>query len=384
MPFNVTQRARRCFCIAIVFAWLGSLAASSGCNDDSIVIHENVSATRVIDKFRMITAITKAGEATWFFKAAGPADSIEDLQPTWTQFVDSIRFESPDEPTWTTPDSWSTDGFQQNSIGMRIANLDCGDPSVTISISSLFGNQSMLANINRWRGQLGLDGASESELAASLSDYENESVTFVIFDQVGSQLNVGGMGGRAPFAGRGKQPERPQPAASANPHGGTNVLPDRGSNAGQPDEQTDLEFQGPKDWVAGKTSSMVLGRWNKTDEGSAESSTELMLMVMIDTDDSWKANVEAWARQVKMTSSPEIDQVTEEVEIAGVKARRVQLSGPGEDPALNPVVIGYAFSKPGQGSDTGYLIKLSGEQVSVNAVESELASFLNSIKFLNP
>lgn len=65
---------------------------------------------------------------------------------------------------WTLPDGWRRQG---GSRPMRLATLEAGPPDrmIEVSVSQLGGDGGgLLANVNRWRGQIGLDPIKESEL----------------------------------------------------------------------------------------------------------------------------------------------------------------------------------------------------------------------------
>ena len=180
----------------------------TGCRDDSIAFHEYVPKTRGGDRqdqeprFRMVTAIAEQSAWTWFFKLSGPIANLDEMHESWGQFLDSVRFQENGEPTWTLPENWSTSGLEDRPMpggaSMRIANIATGDNDVAVSVTSMPGGQQVLPNVNRWRGQLGLQPINEIQLATNLSRTKNDEVEFRIFDARGPQLTTR-MGG-APFA----------------------------------------------------------------------------------------------------------------------------------------------------------------------------------------
>ena len=65
--------------------------------------------------------------------------------------------------TWSVPAGWT----QLPSSSMRLVDLRAGDPSVECYVAFLPGAAGgLLANVNRWREQMGLAPTSEEELAA--------------------------------------------------------------------------------------------------------------------------------------------------------------------------------------------------------------------------
>ena len=341
----------------------------AGCQPDSVVFHEGVPKTRNFDwaepmepRFRMVTAIVDRPDATWFFKISGPLTNIDEVQDDWASFLDTIRFDSA-EPVWKLPDSWTSPGFEDKrmpgGMAMRIANIATRDAEVAVSVSSMPAGQQILPNVNRWRGQLGLRPVNELQLATQLSRKENDQVAFRIFDAKGPQLTTR-MGG-APFAnGRGMSPGKPGPTTDP-PDYKTTSLP--------------INFTAPLDWQSGETSSMIVGRWSmETENGTVE----LLLMKMSPSDESWKMNVEAWSKQVKGSVAPVIEEITESIEVANLPAKQVRLNGPDSGQPRNPTVIAAMFENR---SGDGFVLKLSGGQASVEQVEEQYQSLLDSIAF---
>lgn len=349
------------------------IATLCGCQGDPIVLHESVPVTRNIDggsedgepKYRMVTAIAERPEATWFFKLTGPIEDFDAVKDGWDEFLDSVRYPGR-EPEWKLPQEWSSDGFQDlpmpGGMKMRIANIATSQDEVTVSVSSLPPGQELLANVNRWRGQLGLAATNAVQLAMQLSEVSNDEVSFRIFDASGPTLSTR-MGG-APFArGSGNRPP--------SPHGNSGETKDE---TNRPASTSHFDFDQPTGWEAGSTSSMILGSWKKETE---EGSVQMKLLTMNATDESWKLNVEAWARQVRIEPGPEIDEVTETVDVAGSNARSVQLQGPADD---KPAVRAVMFQNP---AGKGFVLQLTGQQPAVDAVADDFQSLLDSIKFEN-
>ena len=86
---------------------------------------------------------------------------------------------------WDIPGGWAqrpADGMRKASF--TVAGKDGGQADVSIVV--LPGDAGgVLANVNRWRGQLGLDGFSESELAAAASYPKNRAGKILLVDMTG-------------------------------------------------------------------------------------------------------------------------------------------------------------------------------------------------------
>ncbi len=92
-------------------------------------------------------------------KLQGPVAAVSTEQKTYDAFVKSISFDETGAPHWQLPDGWS----EQPGGQFRYATIarDGADPPVEISVSFLraedpTGDDYLRANIERWRGQIGL------------------------------------------------------------------------------------------------------------------------------------------------------------------------------------------------------------------------------------
>lgn len=114
---------------------------------------------------RILAAIIPHGESAWFVKLFGPADAVAEQTAQFTAFLESIEFADAadaEQPiTWTLPEGW-TEG---EASGMRYATLlieQGGEKPLDVSVMPAGG--SILANVNRWRGQVGLDAVTQQQL----------------------------------------------------------------------------------------------------------------------------------------------------------------------------------------------------------------------------
>ena len=183
-------------------ALLAALAASStlltaGCGPSDEVRRYKAPKDPT---WRMIGAIVTAKDNTWFFKVAAPADRISATQAEILSFLKALRVEA-SEVKWAVPEGWK----EEQGGPARAATLKFGDrdPKLELTISKLPGDGGGLAaNVNRWREQLGLDRASEAEIASTLRKVGDVQVV----DLVGPTRPS--MGGGRPMARPPQQPER--------------------------------------------------------------------------------------------------------------------------------------------------------------------------------
>lgn len=124
-------------------------------------------------RFRTLAAIFPAAERTWFLKATGVSETLEPHRDAFVKLCESIRFAAPGRAAApTTPPSgaeatagglhWGAlpDGWKQDDKprAMSVASFTIsGDGrEAVLTITPLGGSQDLLANINRWRRQVGL------------------------------------------------------------------------------------------------------------------------------------------------------------------------------------------------------------------------------------
>jgi hypothetical protein len=183
--------------------WEGQIGLPSSTDDDlkNLVTRVDVAGTPV-DLFdrtgappadhstpeRIIAAIASHGDRTWFFKLSGPADEIQSQIANFHDFIQSIRFDAPPAAdagvtpplaapgagaastappadagaplpiTFSVPSGWQQEQSGANAfrvVAFTVASgADAGEAVVTCVAA---GSGTMIDNVNRWRGQVGLD-----------------------------------------------------------------------------------------------------------------------------------------------------------------------------------------------------------------------------------
>jgi hypothetical protein len=107
---------------------------------------------------------------------------------------------------WTVPPGWTEEkGGQARQASFKFGDRD---PKLEMTVVKLPGDGGGLAaNVNRWREQIGLDRASEAEVAATVRKVGEAQVV----DLIGPTRPA--MGGGRPMA----RPPEPPPARSGDP-----------------------------------------------------------------------------------------------------------------------------------------------------------------------
>jgi len=184
-----------------------SLATLLGCQKDEIS-HYQVPRLEIppqekqagaFGPLRMITAIFPQPDRTWFFKLTGSPEEVEKHKGEFEHFLQSVRFTKKGDPpvTWTVPDGWR----REAGAALRFASFRFGaaDNPLELTVTPL-GREAgtLLQNVNRWRGQLGLKDIDEDELQKSVRELEVDGVKATVVDLTGIASGKAKM--NAPFA----------------------------------------------------------------------------------------------------------------------------------------------------------------------------------------
>ena len=129
---------------------------------------------------RIVTAMVHRPDSSWFYKLAGDAALVEAQKPAFIEFLKSIRIkeaaplsETPADTTpkanWTVPGQWkemSAGQMQMAKFSVPPRGSAKAEVFVSVFPSDTGGT---LANVNRWRRQVGLPEAQVGELAGMVS-----------------------------------------------------------------------------------------------------------------------------------------------------------------------------------------------------------------------
>jgi hypothetical protein len=158
-------------------------------------LYDIVSTEPVLEnkKARVLIALYNPGDGLWIFKMSGHDDLVTREKPAFASFLQSIsidkssgtprpRFAStnarkiagsqtdtPVKPSWTVPPGWREEPPSQMLLGKFSVHGDSG-AKAEVTVSAFPGDVGgLLANINRWRGQVGLNDIAESDLSSNVT-----------------------------------------------------------------------------------------------------------------------------------------------------------------------------------------------------------------------
>jgi hypothetical protein len=168
---------------------------------------------------RILGAIQDRNGTTWFFKMMGDATLVEQQKPEFVAFLKSLTFTaaaqpaglppghpsissgdmnapmtsssiaSAVKPVWTVPADWQTVPPAQFLL-VQYSIAGANGATAEVNVAELDGSGGgVLANVNRWRGQIGLDPVDETGLAklTTTMDVTGGQATFV--DLTGTDAN---------------------------------------------------------------------------------------------------------------------------------------------------------------------------------------------------
>jgi hypothetical protein len=183
---------------------------------------------------RILAAIQHRGDTTWFFKMTGDAAQVEEQKPAFIAFLKLLQFSEAEQtealppgrppiggtgmnapmmssagasaakPAWTVPADWKEVPPAQFLLA-EYAIAGANGAAAEVNVAELDGDGGgLLPNVNRWRRQIGLGGASEDDLAKLTTTIAGGQATLV--DMTGTDAKTGGpvrlVGAMVPVGGQ--------------------------------------------------------------------------------------------------------------------------------------------------------------------------------------
>lgn len=316
---------------------------------------------------RMLAAMLPHGNQNWFFKVTGPADALgKDQLTSFLALIKSVRFSEGIDarPRWTLPEGWR----ELPASGMRYATLkfDAAGHSLELAISQLEsagGNseETILANVNRWRGQLQLPPIALDELPQNTLRVPVNGSTAILVNLVGHAApnKMGGGAPFAPFAGGGKTPAGDLAAAQARPSA---------------DDSPPLTYDTPQGWTPGKTGGFRKAAFEVRDGGKKVEITAIDLPA---AGGELLPNVNRWRQQIQLepTTQEQLDRDIKMINVGPLSGDYIELVGPKTaDP--HQTILGVIVNT----GDKAWFFKLQGDAALAEREKQRFAAFVQSIK----
>jgi hypothetical protein len=173
------------------------------------------------EKTRILAAITRRDGAAWFFKMTGDDDLVGQQKPAFIEFLKSVTFPAAGtqaqlppshppidagsmmaqpasapssaqfKPNWEVPSGWKEVPGGQFLVA-KFTLPGAADSPTAVNVSKSPGDGGgLLANVNRWRGQLGLALAAEADLAKQIQSLDLPGGKATLADLTGKDARTG-------------------------------------------------------------------------------------------------------------------------------------------------------------------------------------------------
>lgn len=376
-----------CFSRGSLVALLAAVAIAAGCGQEPQIRQYQVPKLAVSSspsgktppmpmaaaaEQSTLAAIVLAGKSAWFFKLTGDPDAVSSRREAVTKFLRGVRFSAAGKPTWDLPAGWKERPGDQ----FRFATLELGDPPLDLAISELprsddgpSDEEYILQNIDRWRGQLGLEPTTSEALAK-----ESEQLTVGGFPATLVELTGMGSGtmggpfsggaGGGPFAG-GELPKDHPPLTGG---GKLSAGPAKG---GSP-----VEYEVPEGWKERPAGGLRAASFEVV-EGEKKLDISVIPLALEGPAGDVTENVNRWRGQVGLApqSAEDIAKELREVAGKGIKWQVVELAG--ENPSTGPQMILGAI---GKSKSAAWFVKVTGDPDLAQREKEHFDQFVGSLQ----
>ncbi len=363
--FRHLPSAHAAWQLMIVFA----LLAITGCEQQPVITRTKVpKPPQTAAEDRMLAAIVPAKGRGWFVKLSGNKRAVEKEQDKFVELLSTLTVDG-EKLNWKVPEGWSekTTGNQ-----MRAATLVAGDSKLEIAISFLpaedaTANDYLIANINRWRGQIGLANIGAADLPKEPKDSgelrllklkDGTPVTWVNLEG-----SMSGGSPMAPFAGG---------APFANAPGGGMRKPAAGPSEDSTPEPAGDEFtyKKPDNWKVGKTGEFRKAAFEVAD---GKESIEITVSSLAKGGSDLLANINRWRGQLSLSSYDKegLEKAMTPISIGMNEGHFIEMNNDREAILGAIVIVG----------DQGWFFKLKGDRELAMREKDNFQSFVRSMQF---
>jgi hypothetical protein len=298
---------------------------------------------------------------------------------------------------WKTPAGWKELPGSQ----MRIASFQVSpeNPDIQLTVIPLSGESGgLLANINRWEGQIGLPATAETDLPKLVTRAEVDGHPVDLVDMLGPEsasprLRLLGavmphgektyyfkLSGRADVVGSQKEKfgafiqsvrftrhDHELMVDAAAPTAPQTAAPSQGP--------AELTYSAPKDWIKDEPLPLRVVSFHV---GEGEKRTDIIITRMPATGSgSYIANINRWRGQVGLPASNQDDpQPVKPLIFAGVDGMLFDYTGPGEPGKIKRMLLAWAPR-----GEEWWFFKMLGPAEMVAQQESAFNEFMKSVQF---
>lgn len=329
---------------------------------------------------RMLAAIVPAGGKAWFFKIMGASGLVADQQAGFRGLLDSLKPDG-DKLAWDVPEGWS----EQLGAGMRAATfrMGSGDTKLECSVIPLPSEdptsiEYVLANVNRWRGQLGLDAQTEDDFATAIDESDDaqqfKSKAGVAVTYVNIEGKIAGSGGAPMMGATPGKAAGPTLPPGHPPTTGQKPAGPSGPSAPKTKAVTsipEMAFDAPASWTPKPNSSSFRKvSWSLSGGGPK---AEMYISTLAAGGSDVAANVGRWRGQVNLEplSGAALMDSVEEISVGGVDGHLAEMIG--EEQAILAAIVVKG--------ETGWFFTLKAPAEIAKGETENFRAFLKSVKF---
>lgn len=310
---------------------------------------------------RTLAAAVYRPDSTWFFKMMGDPEVVATQQEAFNSLITSLK-PSGANLEWKVPEGWT----ETKGQGLRFATLKpSGANGVEVAVNRFEGVAgSLLANVNRWRGELSLEDLKETDLPQAVSDRKVNDLTVHVVNLVGKRKPRQGMGGM------GSMPGVPPMARNQPPLGQPGQV-----TSGAKDAAEKLAYKLPAGWRDSDKKVMFAA---KVIEVDGAPSVKVTLSPLKPEGNSVGDNVNRWRAQMSLTPEDPATlekSLSREKTAGGEEALLVDISGKGT--AGPQRLLGAIVRRP----EALWFVKLTGEPTEVAKVRDGFSELVRTLKF---
>jgi hypothetical protein len=290
---------------------------------------------------RLLGAIIPHGKKVWFFKLLGVQTAVDRHEKEFEPFIRSVRFTDKADPpiSWTVPKEWKE---KPSGEKLRYATfvLENSEPPLELTVVPLGQDAGdLLANVNRWRGQVGLPDTDQAGLGQVTRSIEVAGNTVTLVD-LKSQGN--GVDEEGPTS----EPERP-----------TYTL--------------------PKGWE--KSTKQVQFSIATFEVLDGERVAQVTLSPFPGEAGGLRDNVDRWRRQLGLEPASEEDlkKDARKIEVGGSSGQLIDLTAPEKPETEKRRILGVVVSRRGQ----TWFFKMMGPADLVEKQKTAFEAFIQSVRF---
>ncbi len=283
---------------------------------------------------------------TWYIKLDGPEERVSGHAAEFAGFVKSLEFDDGKNAAkpvhWTKPDKW-LDIPPPKPIQYAAFNVESRDKPLLLTVTKLGaleanGANTLLGNINRWRGQIGLPAWTEADLTQETKPIPLAGVQVTLVDFLSSS--------------------KPKHAEMVPPVG----------NRRPPVDANSPKYKAPEGWVRAQPaiSDMLLKFTIKSDSATADVSFSLMKQQEL------LGNVNRWRGQLDLPpiGQVELNKSVTSIDLPLGKGDYVDLQG--KSKRMLAVIAARGNSS--------CVFKLTGDSKLVENQKSAFEAFMKSVQ----